>query len=111
MDNELTSDFNPFSAESRFPQNSNNVFIRINRCYTDGEFKGIDRTPEEILVDAAFELNNAKNRVHCQELANLVESGNITKRDYALAAAKDEYLASLDTGKFFPRGMVAVLSR
>jgi len=100
-ENKPTSDFNSFGAESRFTADSNNVYIRVDRCYKKGEFAQIERSAEEILIDIVFELNNAKNRSRRLELGDLADRGQISKHDYALAIAKEEYTASLDTGAFY----------
>jgi hypothetical protein len=110
-DNQSTSDFNPFGAESHFFRDTNIVYVRVDRCYKTGEFKGIEREPEEILVGIVFELMNVNNRSLCIEQNQLAETKRISKRDYVLSLAKSEYVTSKAVLKFYRETWVPFCQR
>lgn len=94
-----TAAFNPFGGECRFEIDK--TVIRINKYYTNGRFAGTEIPAEEMLISIVFELNNAKNRSDFIMINDMAAWGKMSKRDYALIAALDEYEASCATGKFY----------
>lgn len=100
-DNRPTHASDPASGESTFPDGKKAAYIRIDGIYKSGPSIGLERSPEEVLSNLVFELNNDKHWVENQGITQLAEAGSISRQDYIRACAKTEFTAAQETADFY----------
>ena len=100
-DNRPTHASDPASAESTFPDGKKAAYIRIDGIYKSGTSIGLARSPEEVLSNLVFELNNDKHWVENQGISQLAEAGRISRQDYIRSCAKTEYTAGRETADVY----------
>jgi hypothetical protein len=100
-DNRPTHASDPASAESTFPDGKKAAYIRVDGIYKSGTSIGLERSPEEVLSNLVFELNNDKHWVENQGISQRAEAGTISRQDYIRSCAKTEYTAGRETADVY----------